>query len=127
MEAESGSWRLRLREYLAQSVRDDNPITVGNVIDAIAQMIPLHTASRKWAARGNEDFPPAHRMRAYMLTQEMHWLKCSFDPPGRKAWDTKVIVRSRFCPVCGDVFVAEPKARTCGAKCGSKLRRLVVP
>jgi hypothetical protein len=120
------SWRSQLREALAKAIVDEHEVTIGDLVGQFADLIPLHSASRKWAAnqRGRDaiDYPPAHRMRTYTLTQYLHWLKCGFDPPGRKTWSTQVIVRWRFCPVCARVFVAEPHIRTCGAQCGKRLR-----
>jgi hypothetical protein len=129
--ARRASWRLGLRAYLASSLRQDfgtAPLTVGELVDRFADAIPLHAAARKWMAHAprrekDVELPPAYRMRFYTLTQELHWLGCTFEPLGRKTYDTRVIAHGHVCAHCGEVFVAEKRRPVHGTACAAKKRQ----
>jgi hypothetical protein len=96
------------------------PVNIGDLFDRFSGDIPLHSAARKWTAhvgRKDVELPSAAKMRFYMLTQYLHWLKCSFDPPGRKSHHTWVVAPTVACERCGRLFVTEKTARTCSPKC----------
>ena len=123
--ARRSSWRLGLRAYLAASLSAEFglvPLTVGELVDRFADDIPLHAAARKWSAhphRRDVELPPAYKMRFYTLTQELHWLGCTFEPAGRgrKTYDTRVIAHGHLCPQCGEMFVAEKRRPVHGVLC----------
>jgi hypothetical protein len=117
--ARKPSWRLGLRAYLAATLKDGVAPTVGELVDRFGDEIPLHHAARKWAmGRQERELPPAYRMRFYTLTQELHWLQCTFEPPGHKTYDTRVVVHGISCPLCGGLFVAEKRRAAHGRLCG---------
>jgi hypothetical protein len=97
------------------------PVTVGELVERFADQIPLHSAARKWSTRRHGDadiiLPSADKMRFYMLTQYLHWLKCEFEPTGRKTHQTWVRAPGRVCERCGSLFVPEKTTRTCGKLC----------
>jgi len=101
-------------------------LTVGELIERFADQIPLHRASRKWAAnqkRAKElKFPSPYKMRSYALTQELHWLQCTFDPPGLKTYQTRVFVNALTCADCGGLFVAEKRRPVHGLLCPARKR-----
>lgn len=121
--ARRSSWRLGLRAYLAATLMDGVPPSVSELISRFADQIPLHAAARKWGAHVHRrddpdiELPPAYKMRFYTLTQELHWLGCTFEPPGRKTYDTRVIAHGRVCPHCGELFVAEKRRPVHGTLC----------
>jgi hypothetical protein len=127
--ARGASWRLGLRNYLAASLTGEfsaAPLTVGELVDRFADEIPLHAAARKWTAhvhRKEADLPPAYKMRFYTLTQELHWLGCTFEPAGRKTYDTRVFAHGLACVDCGEVFVAERRRPVHGTLCPARRRR----
>ena len=100
----------------------NHPITVGELYTRFGETIPLHKASRLWAARqiaeGEEvSFSSAQKMRFYLMTQFLHTLQCSFsDRP--KQWDTVVTLHPKKCRKCGGRFVG-PKvgAAFCSREC----------
>jgi hypothetical protein len=104
------------------------PPTLGELVDRFGAAIPLHHAARKWSTnrqrKDNPDLvlPPAYRMRFYTLSQELHWLRCGFDPPGRKTYQTTVLVNASKCPQCGEMFVAQ-KNRPHGTLCPASIKR----
>lgn len=122
------TWRLRLRAYLATSLSQEFgpvPLTVGELVDRFSDIIPLHAASRKWMAHAHRrdaevELPPAYKMRFYTLTQELHWLGCTFEPAGRKSYDTRVIAHGHLCPQCGELFVAEKRRPAHGTLCPAR-------
>jgi formylmethanofuran dehydrogenase subunit E len=63
------------------------------------------------------ELPPAYKMRFYTLTQELHWLGCTFEPVGRKSYTTLVIAHGHACPQCGELFVAEKRRPVHGTLC----------
>lgn len=122
------SWRLGLRAYLAATLKDGVPPTVGELVDRFGDQIPLHNAARKWVTHlkykgADQELPPAYRMRFYTLSQELHWLQCRFNPPGPKNYQTVVIVHGTRCEACGELFVAEKRRPFHGVMCPARGKR----
>lgn len=115
------SWRLGLRAYLAEVLKAGELSTVGDLVERFGDQIPLHHASRKWALnhrdKTNLNYPTAYKMRFYTLTQELHWLGCTFDPPGLKSYQTTVFPHGHRCPRCGEMYIAKNKVLTHGTLC----------
>lgn len=100
-------------------------VSIGSLVDLFADVIPLHAATRKWALNYRDKaavkFATPDHMRFYLLTQQLHWLGCSFTTR-LKTRDTMVRIHPRTCPVCGALFVREKQVQTCGVTCGRLLR-----
>jgi hypothetical protein len=121
--ARSPVWRDQLRRHLAEHVNGET--TLGAIFDAVADDMPLHTATRRWVIRNNYTSPSSpHRMKWHLMLSALHSADVSIADLRRKPLprETAVSVRGSVCPICGNLFVRQFKTAQCSYVCGRRAR-----